>query len=378
MGAEGAKTTSDAKKFNFFHVRQWVGMPLGVWLRALWDHNFTVSPARVPQVLRIALFGALNTVLHWTDRFVYERPVKRAPQAPPPLFIIGHWRTGTTLLHELMVLDDQFGFPNTYQVTVPHHFLLTEGWVPPLMSHAVPARRPMDNMEVGFDKPQEDEFAICNLGLPSPYLRWAFPNTDSGTHGLDLNDLSEKDRRRWIEGLTRFVRRLNFRDRRRQVMKSPTHTARVAALAAAFPGAQFVHIVRDPRAVFPSTVHTWKQMWDSIGLQTPTFAGVEDFVFDTFDRMYRAFERDRAALGERQLYEVKYEDLVRDPVEAVKGVYDRLRLSGFDRARPKLEAFAAKSKSFRTNKHDLPDDLKRQIAERWRGYCERYGYDLLS
>src|SRR5262249_38177072 len=142
------------------------------------------------------------------------------------------------------------------------------------------------------------------------------------------------------------------------------------------PRAQFVHIVRDPRAVFPSTVHTWKQMWDSLGVQAPTFAGVEDFVFDTFDRMYRAFERDRAALAPGQLHELRYEDLVRDPVGEMGKVYDRLGLPGFERARPKLVEFAAKSKGFRTNKHDLPDDLGQRIAERWRWYCERYGYDL--
>jgi len=372
----GLRTTSDAKKMNFFHIRNWVGMPLRVWLSALRKNRFEVAPSRVPQVLRIALFSLFNSAFYWTDRFVYDRPVARAPLPHPPLFIVGHWRTGTTLLHELMVLDDQFGYPTTYQVMTPHHFLLTDGFIPAFLAHALPARRPMDNMEVGFDKPQEDEFALCNLGLPSPYLRWAFPNTDPGTCGLDLHDLPESERQKWIAGITRFVRRLNFRDRRRQVMKSPTHTARVGVLAATFPGAQFVHIVRDPRAVFPSTVHTWKQMWDSLGVQAPTFAGVEDFVFDTFDRMYRAFERDRAALGPGQLYELRYEDLVRDPVGETGKVYDRLGLVGFERARPKLVEFAAKSKTFRTNKHDLPDDLRRRIAERWRWYCERYGYDL--
>jgi hypothetical protein len=378
MGLEGggAKTSSDARKMNFFHVRNWVGMPIGVWVRALWDHGFVVSPSRIPQALRIALFGAFNGLFYWTDRFVYDRPIARTPPPQPPLFIIGHWRTGTTLLHELMVLDQQFSYPTTYQVMVPQHFLLTDGWMPALFGHALPVTRPMDNVEMGFDKPQEDEFALCNLGLPSPYLRWAFPNTDSGLWGLDLNDLTEKDRRRWLKGITRFVRRLNFRNRRRQVMKSPTHTARIAALAEAFPGAQFIHIVRDPRAVFPSTVHTWKQIWDSTGLQVPTFEGIEEFVFDTFTRMYRAFERDRPALAAHQLHEVKYEDLVRDPVAEVELVYERLGLDGFEKARPKLEAFAAKAKAFRTNKHDLSADLRHRIAERWSGYCERYGYDL--
>lgn len=379
MGATGAgvlKTTGDAKKLNFFHVRNWLGMPLGVWLRLLKDNERAVSASRVPQVMRMTLFSLFNTAFHWADRLIYDRPVARAPDPLPPLFIIGHWRTGTTLLHELMVLDEQFGYPTTYQVMTPHHFLLTESFMPALFSHALPARRPMDNMEVGFDRPQEDEFALCNLGLSSPYLKWAFPNRDAGSHSLDLTELTDTERCRWIAGMKRFVQRLAFRDRRRQVFKSPTHTARVGVLATMFPGAQFVHIVRDPQAVFPSTIHTWRQLWDSLGFQVPTFVGLEEYVLDTFDCMYRAFERDRQALGARQLYELKYEDLIRDPVAEVEKIYLRLGLEGFEKLQPKLVEFMAKSKGYRTNTHDLPADLRQRIAERWRGYIERYGYNL--
>jgi hypothetical protein len=377
MGAGGElRTTGDSKKLNFFHVRTWLGMPLGVWLRAWRENGWKLDAARLPQAIRLTLFSLFNTGLHWADRLVYDRPVARGPQPKPPLFIVGHWRTGTTLLHELMVLDRQFGYPTTYQVMAPHHFLVSDGFVPALLAHALPGRRPMDNVEMGFDRPQEDEFAFCHLGLPSPYLKWLFPNTSAGDGTLDLLDLSEGQRREWLAGMRLLLRRLAFRDPRRQVLKSPTHTARVGVLAREFPGAQFVHITRDPRAVFPSTVHTWKQLWDSMGFQVPNFAGIEEYVLATFDRMYRAFDRDRANLGDRQLVELKYEDLIRDPVGEVGRVYERLGLEGFESARPKLEEFAAKSKGYRTNRHEMPDELRRKIADRWRGYCERYGYDM--
>ena len=40
----------------------------------------------------------------------------------------------------------------------------------------MPSRRPMDNMPAGWDRPQEDEFALCMMGQPSPYADIAFPN----------------------------------------------------------------------------------------------------------------------------------------------------------------------------------------------------------
>ena len=31
-------------------------------------------------------------------------------------------------------------------------------------------------MPTGWDRPQEDEFALCSMGAPSPYFKMAFPN----------------------------------------------------------------------------------------------------------------------------------------------------------------------------------------------------------
>jgi hypothetical protein len=371
------KTQGEAQKLRFYHMRNWFGMPLGVWLELLARYRFAVSPGRLLQAARMTAFAPINSVFHWLDALIYRGRVRAAAAPPPPLFIIGHWRTGTTLLHELMVLDDQFSYPTTYQVMTPHHFLLTGRVLPWLLAHALPERRPMDNMPAGFDRPQEDEFALCNMGLPSPYLKWAFPNRDDPDceRYLDLHELSAAELRRWTEGLAWFIRRLHYQDPRRVVLKSPTHTARVEHLSAAFPGAQFVHIVRDPRVVFPSTVHTWRALWDSLGFQAPRFRHLEEYVLETFERMYRSFEAARTRLDDRHLVELRYEDLVRDPVEEVRKIYDRLGLSGFERARPKLAQYLVERQTYRTNRHQLPDDLWERIAQRWRGYIERYGYD---
>jgi hypothetical protein len=369
-----SKTTGTSKKLNFFHVRNWLGMPMGVWYRLLLRNGLKASPSRLLQVLRMCAFTPFNTVFHGLDALVYGRRAARTPIPHPPLFIVGHWRTGTTLLHELLVKDDQFTCPTTYQVMCPHHFLLTSGFVPRLMNHAMPENRPMDNMPVGFQRPQEDEFAFCNMGLPSPYAKWAFPNNPDRPEALDLDGLSERERTRWLEAMAWFLRRLAVRDSRRQVLKSPTHTARVGHLARAFPGAQFIHIVRDPRDVFPSTVHTWKQIWDSVGFQTPTFDGLEEYVLSNFERMYASFDRERERLAPNQLHELRYEDLVRDPVGEVEKAYGKLGLSGFERARPKLEEHAAQSREYRRNRHHVPEELWERIAARWRGYIDRHGY----
>ena len=112
----------------------------------------------------------------------------------------------------------------------------------------------MDNMEAGWDRPQEDEFALCNMGSPSPYLTIAFPNRPpQDQEYFDLEGLSPQARERWKRRLVWFLKCVTVRRRKRIVLKSPPHTFRVKTLLELFPNARFVHIIRDPHVIFPST-----------------------------------------------------------------------------------------------------------------------------
>ena len=63
------------------------------------------------------------------------------------MFILGHWRSGTTLLHYLLAQDaERFSFANTYQVVNPYTFLCTEETNTRRFARLVPSTRPMDNM----------------------------------------------------------------------------------------------------------------------------------------------------------------------------------------------------------------------------------------
>src|SRR5581483_10629411 len=136
----------------------------------------------------------------------------------------------------------------------PCHFLLTERVFTRVFRWMMPASRPMDNMKMGFDRPQEDEFALALLtGDASPYCTIAFPNhPPQGDEYLDLADVPESARRRWQRTLVQFLKGVTYKTGKRLVLKSPPHTARIAVLRELFPDALFLHIVRDPYVVFPS------------------------------------------------------------------------------------------------------------------------------
>ncbi|HZZ80532.1 MAG TPA: sulfotransferase [Gemmataceae bacterium] len=375
MSNAAAPPPADAKKPEWA-PRMWEGCNSFAWLRLLIRNRFAVE-FRYWYIAIIVTFVSLgHSFLRIVQEAIFGRALRKVELKGPPIFILGHWRTGTTLLHELMICDERFGYPTTYECMDPNHFLLTEGLFTRWLRFLVPTQRPMDNMKAGFDRPQEDEFALCMLGAGSPYLTVAFPNhPPQFQEYLDLEGVSAKGLRRWKRTLKDFLKRVTYKSGKRLVLKSPPHTARIKPLREMFPGAIFIHIVRDPYVVFPSTVNLWRTLYKTHGLQTPTGAGIEQLVLDTYARMYRRLEEGKQLLGPEQFYELRYEDLIKDPPGEMRKIFDHFKLGGYEQYLPRLQAYLASIKDYETNKYQLSDAQRSAIAERWGEVIRRYGYE---
>jgi len=357
-------------------AHMWDGMDYFPWYRLLAQHRFAVSPKLWYLVGIVSCVSFGHMVLRWVQNSRYGRQIAATPIRQAPIFLIGHWRTGTTHLHELMILDERFSYPNTYHCLDPNHFLLTEHLAKRYLNWMLPDQRPMDNMAVGWDRPQEDEFALCMLGQPSPYLDFAFPNQGPAAPGsLDLDGLTPGQLRDWKRTFRRFLQTLTFKDPRRLVLKSPPHTARIRHLLDLFPDAQFVHIMRDPYVVFSSTVHLWKKLYRQHALQTPTFAGLEEHVLQTYRHIYDKLEEAKPLIPAGQFHELKYEDLVARPVAEMERIYDALQLGGFETYQPRLQSYLDRNANYETNRYELSPEWRARVRQEWGAEIDRYGYE---
>jgi omega-hydroxy-beta-dihydromenaquinone-9 sulfotransferase len=382
--AAGASATESAgaaakgaKKERTWMPRMWIGMRLGTWLAFLIRNRFSVGWRFYSKTCSITTICGFNSILSFLEWLFFSRAVARTEVDKQPLFILGHWRSGTTWLHELLAHDPQFTSPSTHQASLPTACIVTRWWLPKFFFFLVPERRPMDNMVMGWDRPQEDEFALCNIGVPSPYLTMAFPNNGQVYEEYLTLDVSEPERARWKEALMTFLKKVTYITKKeRMIVKSPPHTARVRTLLEMFPEARFVYIVRDPYVLYASTVHLWRTLYATQGMQTPNYQGIEEHVLKTFVRMYDRFEEDRKLIPPGRLYEMKYEDLVKNPVGQMGAIYEQLQLGDFGEVRPAIEAYLGETRTYKTNKYQLSDEDRRTVAKRWRKYAEHYGYPV--
>ena len=128
---------------------------------------------------------------------------------------------------------------NYVPVQSPNHFLVTEFLGLRGPKPRLPSRRLMDNMAFGWERPSEDEFALCLMGQPSPYRAIAFPNQPLSSQCLDLERISRRELGRWKSSFVRFLKQITYLHPKRIVLKSPPHTCRIKVLLELFPDCAF-------------------------------------------------------------------------------------------------------------------------------------------
>lgn len=300
-------------------------------------------------------------------------------QVQVPLIIVGHFRSGTTLLHNLLTLDEQFAFPSLFQVTNPLSMLFwEERFREQLSQQEVSHERPMDNVQISFRSPGEDEAALAVLSLCSPRLGWLFPRQEERYERyLTFDDTSQAEIDAWQSAFMLFAKKLTWRYEKPLALKSPEHTGRIRLLLQMFPNARIVHIYRNPLAVFQSTRRLYNTAVPQSYLQEPASPDLDTGILRRYSAMYDAYFRDWALVPEGQFHEVRFEDLEEDMVGQIGLLYERLRLPGFAQVEPKLIAYARESQDYQKNVHDsLPKDARRRVATAWQRNFEQWGYPV--
>ena len=362
--------------------------------RATWNHPllganpatlarlFAMHPVPPSMWPRLAAFlgSALARLpLSWAERAWVAARRDPLPDMPPPVFVIGHWRSGTTHLYNLLSRDPRFAWPDPIATGLPWDFLLLGRALRPLLERALPESRLIDRVAVDPDSPQEDEIALASMQTLSYYHALYFPR-DFGElfeRGAFLADpgVTARALRKRTRRFRLYCRKLLLTGRGDTLLvKNPIHTGQVAWVKSVFPDARFVHIHRNPYVVFESTRNFYRKLLPAYSLQPYDPDAVEAFILDAYPRMHERMYADVADLPESRFAEISFDELDERPLECLHRIYARLELGDFDAVRDRFHEHLKRIAGYRKNRHDFPEADLEKVERAWKPWLERWGY----
>jgi len=352
------------------------GIKLSHFFRLLRRNELSYRPKYLFRVLFLLQGGVWSSFLSSLEKKRLREKVKNFQPPDDPIFIIGHWRTGSTYLHQLLNLDERFASPTVFQVSVPDNFLVSRRYFKPIMTRMLESVRPMDQVKLGFDEPQEDEYAILKMSMHSPLEKLIFPKNQSyflsgySTFVPDTTQLNA-----WIDSFKLFYTKLVFQYKKRILFKNPFHSLRIELLKKMFPNAYFIHIYRNPYVVIPSTRH----MWRIVGRQNclrqyhsdPPFSEV----IAVYKTMMNNIRKSLDSLPENSYSEVKFEEFEADPLHVLKTLYDQMGLTFSSEQEQVILNFLRQNKDYRKNRYTLSEEEANQISVELSHELKRCGYE---
>ena len=340
-------------------------------------------PPRSYMQIAIILAGAL---LRWPGCMIETLRVARRVDAvsfdPPPVFIVGHWRSGTTLLHNLMSLDPAFCFPTIVDVLRPYDFypnpldFITRR----IVLRFIPRTRPMDDVRIDPESPQEEELALATMGAPSFFNCIYFPRQMTSVFAQEVlfAGVDDVTLRLWRGALRYYLQKLAaLNPGRRLLLKNPAHSARIPHLLALFPGAKFIHVHRDPSAVFHSMRKFYHRMLRILAMQHYRPADIDGHILWAYPEVMGRLLDSLAELPPGHAITVRYDELVADPVNTVERIYRDLNLGDFERVKCLVEAYADEHVHGMSPVPTLDHQMASRLALSWGPMYTRLGYPSL-
>lgn len=355
------------------------GSKLSNLLRLLAENRFRISLIGFPRIVYSAFMSSVLAPLDFYEKNWFKRKAEQINIKKHPIFILGHWRTGTTYLHNLLSQDSQFGYPTTFQTVTPAVCLKFEKIIKPIVESSLPETRPQDNVKIGADLPQEEEYAIGNLSPYSFYNGWCFPkNMERYNNYVDMRNVSLDSIEEFKKIYLYFLKKVSlYHNGKRLLLKNPSNTARIKLLLEMFPESKFVHIHRNPYHVFLSMKRNIEKEMTLYCVQKPfNWEKIEQSMVDMYKRMYLKYFEEKKLIPKENFVEIKYESFIEDPLCELEKIYKEFDLGDFSKVESVFKKYIESQGSVKTSSYEIDGDLKKKIYNYFHETIDLWGYDV--
>ena len=337
-----------------------------------------ITPKYYFKTFLTTLVVIISVPFHLWEKIYFKKKLSKCSFQKPPLFILGHWRSGTTLLHNMLCADPDAGYITTYQSVFPNN-LASKLIFKTFMKIFIPKKRPSDNVILNVDFPQEDEFAFSNSHSNSYYNFFYFPKQYELFYerSIHLDNITKEEKNSWLKAYDKLLKKASINTKgERLIIKNPVNTARIKHLLKLYPNAKFLYIYRNPITVYISTKRFFENLFPTLILENTDNQLIENMTFDVYTMLMNDYIEQKDLIPEKNLFELRYEDFEKEPVEESKKIYENLLNEDFDKVKHHFSNYFNSIKGYKKNKYEIDKVTIEKIKTHLSKFMDIYNYDL--
>lgn len=323
--------------------------------------------------LLLTLRNRLELEARWKEHpQVLDAPVER------PLLIVGPPRTGTTLLFNLLALDDRFMYLRSWEATRPGLSHDNEKMVNALIKEC---KKNIDTLyylspelkkihHLGPEEPEECISLLANSFesdfwsfsyMTKSYFEWYIEQDHSNCYSYYRKQLQ------WLQSL---------KSGRRWLLKSPVHLSAFDMLFKKFPDALVLQTHRDPEKVVPS-ISNLKYRFQSMFSYDVDKNYIGETALDFLSEAMHATFEAREENG-YNIFDIRYEDLVGNPIGMLEQIYDHMGESFNGSLKERAKKYLSANPKNKYGKHHYTIEEigldKETIQEKFDFYYNRFNF----
>jgi hypothetical protein len=319
----------------------------------------------ISHVLRFIVLEPIRLL----ELIFFYRKISNHELTEDPIFVLGHWRSGTSHLQTLLRLDPRTTSIGIFSSIFSGNFLLTSSTIKPIAQGICKLFRieySIQRTPLDLDYPGEMDTALCFLPNSHSYT-WGHVFPSRFKKHLDMSVFNDdpKSTSNWLNDYDHLIKKVSlFSKRKRVVVKSPGDTGRLKFLLERYPNAKFVYIHREHEAVYHSNLFLWNIIRNRFSLQYLSDELIHENIIYTYPRLLKRYNEDRELLGENQLVEISFKELRIEPLQVLEKIYSNLELGELpiDIVKPHLKT----NEAYRTNTYETPSRISEELEREWK------------
>ena len=340
-----------------------------------------LSSQRRKMRYKIFFFILASAPFRWIQAvyLIFKLP-KVSLKEKPPVFVIGHWRSGTTHLHYLLAQDNQFSYLEAFQAFFFRVAFVSKTFMRPLLNYFMPATRPQDNIKIDASAPTEEEHPLTNLTEKSGMQTFFFPQNISYFNKYNIfKDTKKSEKKTWKKIYHKMLCQVAlFQDKNKTLLlKNPHNTGRIKVLLELYPNAKFIFIHRNPYDVYQSNIHLYNKTIKTQFLQEFTDEQIKERVLYCYETTLKKYLAERKLIPTGNHFEISYKELSENPQLTIKNIYTHLNIGDYNKIKQPVADYLKSIKNYKKNKFSsLSNEEIIAINKRWEFSFNEWEYAM--